>query len=211
MNASAQLPIPFYVPDAIFPSDNDYGIPLLDVERQMDTVEMPIESWGSRARRHGTGTIHFYTEDYRFRTVWERPEQVLNTGAHCVVEPNYSVYANYPEAVAIYRIYQKRWLARYWQHNGVKVAVDLNVHPDYYELNMIGVPDGWYSYATRGYTDRLEYIDIELEMAEKKAGNDVVFMVYGGGKAVREHACKLAARGVVYVTEHMTAVRNGKK
>ena len=118
----AQATMSDYVPDALWPSDNEYGIPLLDIERQADVIELPIETWGARRRKTGTGTIHFYTEDYRFNTVWRFPDRVLNKGSRCIIEPNYSVYANYPPAVAIYRTYQKRWLARYWQHCGVRVG-----------------------------------------------------------------------------------------
>ncbi|MCP4428888.1 MAG: DUF4417 domain-containing protein [Chloroflexi bacterium] len=203
-------PLSDHVPDALWPSDNAFGIPLLDIERQADIVELPVETWGSRRRRNGAGTIHFYTEDYRFSAVWRFPERVLDTGARCIIEPNFSVYANCPAAVAIHRTYQKRWLARYWQHHGARVAVDLNVHPDYYAINMMGVPKGWAAYATRGYSDRLDYLERELEIAQAHAGGPVSLLVYGGGNAVTDFCRQRAALGVVHVTELMTARRRAQ-
>jgi hypothetical protein len=120
------------------------------------------------------------------------------------VEPNYSIYKDFPPAVAIYRTYQKRWLARYWQSQGVRVFVDLNVNPDYYDINFLGVPDGWRAFATRGYGDRLHYTELELQKAkEKAAGESVLFLVYGGGKKVKAGCEAHAVDGVVWVSEDM--------
>jgi Domain of unknown function (DUF4417) len=101
--------------------------------------------------------------------------------------------------VALHQIYRKRWLARYWQQLGVRIVVDLNIAERHYDLALLGVPRGWSWYATRGYVDRLDNAIAEYELAcEHADGKTVNFMVYGGGKAVRE-LCQ--ERGWLWVME----------
>jgi len=117
------------------------------------------------------------------------PTPVVNSRCINAVEPNLSIYGQMPRLVGLYKIYQKRWIARYWQSQGVRTFVDLNVHPDFYADNMIGVPFGWRAYATRGYSDRLDDTIREYELACQRAEtNDLLFVVYGGGRQVKDLA-----------------------
>ncbi len=109
-----ELPLPGGVPDAIWPSDNDWGIPLLDITRQADLLDMPVETWGAKARGTKAGTLHFYTEDYRFSAIWDKPTDPLRANPVSIVEPNYTIKASDPLALTIWHTYQKRWLSRYW-------------------------------------------------------------------------------------------------
>jgi len=145
------------VPSALFPSDNEFGIPVLDVEKQAEIIDAPVTRWGRETRKSRMrGTWHFYTDDYRFSALWARPQDLVNSGCVSAIECNFSVHAQTPRAVAIYRTFQKRYLARLWQAHGVRIVVDLNV-------------------AT------------EHAMAAERAGCVPTFLVYGGGKAVRAH------------------------
>jgi len=198
---SFNLPLQQGVPDSVWASDNDYGIPVLSLERQADAFDLPIETWGAKRRGTQGGTVHFYTDDSRFSALWKKPDIVVNEKIVNIVEPNYSIYKDYPIAIAIYRTYQKRWLARYWQSMGIRVFVDMNVHPSYYKINMLGVPRGWGAYATRGYSDRLKFTQIELNIARRRAGyDDILFMVYGGGKDVKQWCQE---NHVLWVSEDM--------
>ena len=195
------MPLPEGVPDSLWPSDNEWGIPTLDITRQANAFDLPIETWGGKGRRKQAGTYHFYTEDTRFNAIWQRPDQLVAAGCINVVEPNFSVYDQVPRAAALWATFRKRWLARYWQSCGIRVFVDLNVARPYDDLNMIGVPKGWQAYATRGYTSRLDMTGEELEIAKSHAQTDsVLFMVYGGGKAVKEWC---GEHGAVWVAEDM--------
>ena len=109
------------------------------------------------------------------------------TQCKSVVEVNYTITDQMPYPVALYRIYQKRWLARYWQSQGVRVVVDLNVARPFKLMNMLGVPRGWKSYATHGYNDRIEDLQSEVDLAVEIAGTEsITFLVYGGGDKVKE-------------------------
>ena len=175
-------------PDTLWPTNNRYDIPALLKSVQADALDMPVMPWGSIARSvRMPGTYHFYTDDYRFRALIRKPEQLVATECVTVVEPNFSVHHNMPFPVVLYRTFWKRWLARFWQGKGIRVFVDLNVPPEFLEINLLGVPDGWTAYATRGYNARINHTLQEHDAACERAGTeDVLFVVFGGGAEVQE-------------------------
>ena len=194
---------PAGVPDTIWPSDNDYGIPLLDITKQADAFDLPIKTWGSTRRGREAGTYHFYTDDYRFSALWDNPEQPIAAGVVNLVEPNFTITATDPPALTIWRTYQKRWLARYWQSRGARIFVDLNVSTGHDGINLLGVPKGWMAYASRGYSAQLQALDAEVSIAESHAGAVPLFLVFGGGKLVKAWCKDNATRGVVWYPENM--------
>ena len=171
-------------PDAIFPHTKELEIPCLDLEKQADFIDLPVRGWGSVARRtRFRGTWHFYVDDTKFNALWTRPDDVLKTKAINVAEVNFSTNDQMPYPVALYRTYMKRWLARYWQENGLGIFVDLNVSLQYRELNMEGVPYGWKSYATAANDHTLHILEEHAEVASERAmREDFKLLVYGGGK-----------------------------
>lgn len=176
------------VPDAAWPTDNDWGIPTLDLSMQADAVDLPVCRWGYLARaKRMNGTYLFYTTDEKFEPLWNDPTPVVNS--HCVnaVEVNFSCYDQMAPAVVLHQVYRKRWLARYWQSKGVRIFADLFISQKYEHLNLLGIPAGWRAFATRGEDSRLEAIEHEHGLACHIAGSrDVIFLVYAGGQKVRD-------------------------
>ncbi len=197
-----------YVPDAIFPSDNEWDVPTLLPELQADFLELSLTKWGEGSRKAAMrGTYHFYTEDYKFEALWEDPLDLVNSSCVAIVEPNTSTNDQMPTAVALWQIYRKRWLARYLQEFGIKVWVDLNVDPKWARLNLLGIPQGWRSFCTRGLDRTIDDLSTEYGIAcEVAAPNAPRFLVYGGGKAT-EALCK--KRGWQWLPENMR-VKEGK-
>lgn len=197
------------VPDAVWPSDNDWGIPLLDINLQATALDLPFETWGaSERKRRMLGTWHFYTQDYRYEALWKDPTPIIETGAVNLVEPNFSCYNQMARAFALFQIYRKRWMARYWQSFGIKVFADLNVAEPFYDLNLLGVPAGWKAWATRGYSERIASAEKEYKMAVERAGtSSILFVVYGGGKQVKA-ACQ--SNGWLWFDEQEN-IRHGKE
>lgn len=199
------------VPDALYPTDNEWEVPALDLRMQADAVDLPVTAWGQGGSRKRAmpGTYHFYTEDYRFQGLWTDPTPLVNSGCVAAVEPNFSAYKQTPLPVALWGVYRKRYLARYWQSQGVRVFVDLNVAEPFRDLNLLGVPRGWRAYATRGYVDRLDATVREYEAACERAGtDDVLFWVYGGGETVRR-LC--GERGWIHVDEQRTVAKRAPR
>lgn len=155
------------------------------------------------------GTLHFYTDDYRFNAVWEHPEKIMQHQPAQIVEPNFSLFNEMPIAFGMQAVYKKRFVARAMQERGVRVFVDLNVAPKFYKLNMLGVPLGWKAFCTRGYSDRLNYLEFEYELAKSYAGDgDMLFVIYGGGLECKRFA---RAHGCVYISPVVTLKKGDKK
>lgn len=180
------------VPATALPRESLYDIPLLDLKLQADFVDLPFIKWGTlrRADKH-EGTVHFYTDDYKFSALLKNPYKVVDTQCITAVEPNFSTYGQMPLYELLYWIGQKRYMARLWQENGIKILVDLNVMPDFSQINLFGVPEGWGSYCIRGMAGQTGYLDTNYRLAKKHAGQAPhLFVVYGGGKTIQEHCEK---------------------
>lgn len=200
------------VPDALFASDNEYDIPMLQLSHQADFIDVPALAWGGQRGRKGktnVGTYHFYTTDSHIEPLWKNPSHIVNTVVKVCTEINFTIYPQTPKAIAFWHTYRKRWIARYLQSYGIKIMVDLNVTETFAEINMLGVPDGWRAYSTRGYSMYVTdgTLDRQVELARKKAGtNDIIMMVVGGAKTV-ENWCK--ANGFVWIPDEMAIARGG--
>ena len=196
-------------PDILFFSDNDWGIPTLDSNLQAEYVVVPVERWG-RMARHGTtmpGTWHFYTEDYKFNNLWSNQNILRETGCVNAIEPNISTNEQMPKAVALWGVYRKRWIARFWQSQGIRIFVDLNVDRAFTEINLLGVPQGWRSYATRGYDNDIALLEYDYQIALQHANrDDILFVVLGGGKRIQA-MCKERAWHWIPQENHVTEGR----
>lgn len=194
----------------LLPGNNRYGITDLRLDMQALELAEPVTKWGANlGGRYCTitgGTWHFYTDDYKFQRFtqglrkcgclekcphrfWSYPRAILKSRAAYCVEPNYSCGPRdvTPRWQVVERIAKKRWLARMWQEWGIKIVVDLNVHPDHDDLVLLGVPKGWRSYATRMHsaTD-WQFIEDCYDMAVEHAGTEaILFAVFGGGPTAR--------------------------
>lgn len=191
-----------YIPDCLFPTDNDLEVPTLRLDRQPEFCDIPFVCFGEQARTfqmNNQGTLHFYTDDYRFNAIYEHPEKVLQMHPKNIVEPNFSLYSETPVAFGLQALYKKRFVARAMQEKGINIFVDLNVNSKFYKLNMLGVPAGWRSFCTRGYNNRLAYLQFEYELAKSWAeDNAPLFVIYGGGQPCKDFAQK---HGCVYVEQ----------
>ena len=198
-----------YIPDCLFPSDNQMEIPALLLDMQPTHVEIPVLCYGEQKRSkdmRGVGILHFYTDDYRWQSIYEHPDKILRHNPGAIVEPNYSLFNETPIAFGLQAVYKKRWIGRAMQEQGIRVFVDLNVANKFYAINLFGVPKGYGAFCTRGYSDRIPALEYEYMIAERVAdGNLRFFVVYGGGMNVREWC--LAHPKAYYVTP-IIALRN---
>lgn len=176
----------------IFPTDNEYGIPLLELRPEpcAPALVTPVCTWGAVGRKKNMpGTWLFYTDDSRFEATWGNAGVVTNSTCAAAVEPNFSVFDETPRAEALWQIYRKRWLARTWQSVGVQVWVDLFVSHVHLDVALLGVPRGWQRYATCGIGSRLGELEVELELARSRSVSaPFTLLAYGGGREVAEWA-----------------------
>lgn len=194
--------------DFVFPHTVKYEMPMLDLSRQGVFFELPVAAWNAVSRKSRfRGTWHFYIDDRKFSALWKHPDAVFKSKCVCAVEPNFSTHEQMQFPVAIYRIYQKRWVARYWQECELPVFVDLHVAQQYERLNLHGVPEGWQSYATYANDHRLDTLERQLKLAKEHAkGNPLRFMVYGGGEKTAEYCER---NDLVHIRDAKNEARNG--
>lgn len=193
------------VPDAIFPGDNEWGIPTLDLSLQAEVVYAPVVKWGTIPRTAiMTGSYHAYADDYKMQNWWKDPSQIVNSRCKAAVEPNWSSNVQMPRALVLYDIFRKRYIARVWQTFGVRVFVDLNVEREFADLILLGVPQGWTAYANRAYHDDTEHILWGYELARQRAGKEPLYLVIGGRVKVRD-LC--ASKGFIWVAEDIARNR----
>jgi hypothetical protein len=196
----SDVPLEIEAPDMVFPTDNALGIPMLLPQGNLSGVPMPCDRWGRFARgAYNGGTLHFYTDDARFESIWKKPHKIVQSQCKAIFEPNVSTGKSTPVAVVLWGIYRKRWISRWSQQYGIFVFVDLNVEQEFAKMNLLGVPRGWKHYSTRGYDSRVGILDMDYERAVEHAGStDVLFVVVGGGKATHE---KCISNGWVHIPQ----------
>lgn len=195
--------------DYLYPTDNEWEVPLLLDDNQPVHLELPFAPWGAEGRyKKDITTYHFYTDDYRFEALYKNPIKLLESGCRAIVEPNNSIHDQTPAAYAIYQIYRKRYLARYLQECGLQVWVDLNVSPKFEELNALGVPKGYNAFFTRGVTGWIPTLERHFAMAQRISGLEKPNLcVYGGGDDIKEW-CR--EHGVLWVHEYINHRRDKK-
>lgn len=68
-------------------------------------------------------TIHFFTYDWKFKKVYEKPEDELEKlkQYRYVLSPDFSIFTNMPLALQIESVFKNRWCGAYWQNQGIKV------------------------------------------------------------------------------------------
>ncbi len=176
------------VPDAIFPSDNPWGVPTLNIKFQADALDLPVVQHGDISKHTKfRGTYMYWTEDDKFESLWKDPTKPLASRCVNCVEPNFSNYDQMARAYVLGMIYKKRWISYYWQTKGIRIFVDLNVNYKFYDLNLLGVPRGWKAWATRGYAKREDKVLEQYELAVKHAETDnILFWIYSGGDTIKK-------------------------
>lgn len=184
--------LPWYdhLDDVVYPTDNDFDIPALRLELAAPSVLGNVWLWGTSARQtpRPHDTYVFYTKDQKFTALIKHPESIVVSRCAAIVEPNFSTCERTRFPTGLYGIYLKRKIAYYVQTKGIKIVVDLTVHPKFADVNLLGVPEGWPSYAVRPNKafGTSAWLVACYELARHHSGLDrPYFFVYGGGKAVR--------------------------
>lgn len=108
-----------------FEGDGKYGFPLI---KKQDIDLEKIELWNftktkpnDEENKHKT--IHFFTYDWLFEGVYEKPEVALEKldQYYALLTPEFSTYKNMPLARQIDSVFKNRWCGAYWQKQGMKV------------------------------------------------------------------------------------------
>lgn len=105
-----------------FKTVGKYGMPLIKKQGiDLDKIEL----WNYTKTKlddeeNNHKTIHFFTYDWLFENVYEKPETTLEKldQYYALLTPEYSLYWDMPKALQIYNTFKNRWCGAYWQKNG---------------------------------------------------------------------------------------------
>lgn len=111
---------------AIFPSDNDLGIPLLTSPPESSQPPSRLIAYNDRNALRSPvlgDCVHFFLDDYRFETVWNDPQRCLSRLQRVGVSltPDFSLYPEMPRIVQQWNIYRSRWCGAWMQAHGITV------------------------------------------------------------------------------------------
>lgn len=97
----------------------------------------------ARCSRDYDSGVHFFIDDYQFERIWMQPERYLNTlrRFHAVIAPDFSQYADTPQALRIWQNYRAKYLAAWWQQQGIHVIPNVTWStPDSFSYCFDGLP-----------------------------------------------------------------------
>lgn len=108
----------------IFAGAGKYDIPEIEpVDADLTDAELLGFNYALHEKNPENKILHFYLDDYQFERVWSSPDRYLDTLRRfkAVLTPDFSMYADFPQAVSMFNHYRKQWCGAYWQMNGVTV------------------------------------------------------------------------------------------
>lgn len=130
---------------ALYPSSNDWGIPDLS---SANWTPARLVSYASRAETSKAGddaAVHFFLDDYRFETVWTKPERGLSRiqSVGGALTPDFSLWRDMPLAMQLWQVYRSRWCGAWLADHGVRVIPTVSWSTqDSYPFAFLGVEPG---------------------------------------------------------------------
>lgn len=130
---------------ALFDSDNSWGIPTLPlVDIVPDRLVAYNDRWACENAKPGDA-VHFFLDDYRFETLWSRPNQSISRLKRVGVSltPDFSLWREMPLAMQLWQVYRSRWCGCWMQFHGVPSipTVSWSTSPSF-DFCFAGIPKG---------------------------------------------------------------------
>lgn len=114
-----------------FPASNPWGFPDIEAQTWEFNPSRPWLPYSARddlGTRHQGAICHFFLDDFRFESVWNRPAAGLRRVSRfwATTTPDFSMFTDWPLIVQQWNHYRRQWLGRYWQENGIRVIPTVN-------------------------------------------------------------------------------------
>ena len=106
-------------------SSGKYEFPIIK-KQNIDVDKIELLSYVNTKKNDDDNrnkTIHFFTYDWNFEAVYEKPEQSLEKldQYYALLTPEFSTYKDMPLARQIDSIFKNRWCGAFWQKQGMLV------------------------------------------------------------------------------------------
>lgn len=128
---------------AMYPSGNEWSIPDLPVADFVPERMVAYNDKWATGRPDPAAAVHFFLDDYRFETMWTKPQRglsrVLRVGA--ALTPDFSLWRDMPIALQIFQVYRSRWVGNWMLGHGIRVVPTIGWStPDTYRFAFAGIP-----------------------------------------------------------------------
>ena len=133
---------------ALFYSDNEWGVPALPAAtfHPARLVAYNDRHACTHATKAGSdAAVHFFLDDYRFETVWSKPERGLSRcrSVGAALTPDFSLWSNMPPVMQLWQVYRSRWCGAWLLTHGVPVVPTVSWStPDSYPFAFAGITPG---------------------------------------------------------------------
>lgn len=128
---------------ALYASTNDWGIPDLPAAATVpDKLVAYSDRWALQTAPTNTA-VHFFLDDYRFETVWTKPERGLSrlTKIGAALTPDFSLWRNMPKVMQIWQVYRSRWCGAWMLQHGIDIIPTIGwSDPSSYQFAFAGIP-----------------------------------------------------------------------
>lgn len=139
---------PLHIRRRHYSAANRWGFP--DLLPQAFSLPNPLALMSYRTletagQRYADSLCHFFLDDYRFESVWTKPDTALHRirGFWGALTPDFSLYTDWPLIIQQWNHYRSQWLGRYWQEQGLRVIPTVNWStPESYGWCFTGIPPG---------------------------------------------------------------------
>lgn len=108
---------------ALYPSDNEWGIPTLPPATVIPDKLVPYSDRRAVASAVSSDAVHFFLDDYRFETMWSKPERGLTRvqSVGTALTPDFSLWRDMPLVMQLWQVYRARWCGAWMLAHGVQV------------------------------------------------------------------------------------------
>jgi hypothetical protein len=113
-----------------FKLEDKYGLPIIK-KQDIDLNKIDLWCWNKAKLQddeNSNKTIHFFTYDWKFESVYNKPEQALDKlkQYYAILTPDFSAYTDMPLVLQMYSTFKNRWCGAYLQSQGLKVIATIN-------------------------------------------------------------------------------------
>lgn len=127
----------------LYASSNRWGIP--DLPKATTVPTRLIAYNDRRAVEHPQpgDAVHFFLDDYRFETMWTKPQRGLSRvmRAGVALTPDFSLWREMPLAMQLWQVYRSRWCGCWMHSNSVEVIPTVSWStPDSFDFAFAGIP-----------------------------------------------------------------------
>ena len=124
-----------------------YGIPVVKKQKiDLDKIELwNFTKTKANDEENKHRTIHFFTYDWLFDSVYEKPENAMEKldQYYALLTPEFSMYSDMPIARQIDSVFKNRWCGAFWQKQGMIVIPTISWGSDAsFEFCFDGVEEG---------------------------------------------------------------------